>query len=203
MPLLIGSENHGDTLQKVLVPTFSMGHSPIGLVGMPEVDALIEKGILVECDGKKIYALKGRALGFICADPSLQEHKIRILNREGPLSIWSQSACGLRFDPYGPFQKGAENEIQEIIKFLDGAGSHHFKLRAAVFGAHAPCGMVLGMSLEDICRTVASGAQYFKTRTGLDIVIPTIFINAEVRISPHLPPQQILLWMYINKEAVL
>lgn len=190
------------TGQPIYVPCFSLGHRPLGSIPYLEVEKLIEKEVLSACDGKSIYDFKGRALGFVCSDPSLQEHKIRILNREGPLSIWSKPACGLRFDLGGPFGKGVDQEMEEILKFQESVGDPHFKLRGAVFGAHAPCGAAAGMGLEALCRCVAMGARHFSKVTKLK-VIPTIFINTEIVISRHLPPQHILLWMHISKKKIL
>lgn len=188
--------------QPIYVPCFSLGHRPLGSIPYGAVENLVEKGVLSNCDGKSIYDFKGRALGFVCSDPSLQEHKIRILNREGPLSIWSKPACGLRFDLDGPFGKDVNQEIEEILRFQEIVGDPHFKIQGAVFGAHAPCGAVSGMTLENICRSVATGARHFSRMTKLK-VIPTIFINTEIVISRHLPPQHILLWMHISKKKIL
>lgn len=187
--------------QSIYVPCFSLGHRPLGSVSQKAVESLIEKGVLSMCDGKSIYDFKGRALGFVCSDPSLQEHKIRILNREGPVSIWSKPACGLRFDPEGLFAKDVDQEISEILAFQEKVGDPHFKLRGAVFGAHAPCGAAGGMTLEDICRSVAAGARHFGKMTKIK-AIPTIFINTEVTISPNLSAH-LLLWMHISKKKIL
>lgn len=192
---------NGDGVQKIFVPSFYIEHDPVGAAAMSEVENLIEKEMLVECDGKRIYAYRGRALGFVCADPSLEEYKMNLLNRGGNLSIWAKPAYGLRFDPRGAFGGDADKEVGEVKRFLDVAGSH-FGLQAAVFGSHGPCGAIRGTRLEDICRTVASGAQYLEEKTGLK-TIPTIFINAEINVSPRLPLQHILLWMYIKREAML
>jgi hypothetical protein len=192
---------NGSVSDKVFVPKFHITHSPVGVASMSDVDDLMERGILVECDGKKIYELGGKAIGIVCSDPSLEECKIHLLNRGGEMSIQAKKAYGLRFDSKGPYGSRADMEVEEIQELIDTLGDH-FGFKAIIFGSHGPCGGSGGLDLEGICRTVAAGACYLGRKTGLK-VIPTIFINTEIQISRHLPPQNMLLWMYIKKEAIL
>lgn len=189
----------------IYVPSFHMGHHPIGSVPIADVEDLVRTGLLTECDGHQIYALQGKALGLVCSDPAMQEHKIRILNRSGPLSIWSLPGYGLRFDPQGMLPNEVPARIMEIQKFLQDVGIPHFGLRAVVFGAHAPCGASGGMTLKEVCRSVAIGARHLKQAllsadmTKHFTVFPTIFINTEMTSPSGETSIQLLSWKYINK----
>ncbi|MDD5084262.1 MAG: hypothetical protein PHT88_05050 [Candidatus Moranbacteria bacterium] len=180
----------------IFTPSFFRQHSPVGTVPMIEVEHLIRCGLLTECNVYQVYRHEGRAIGFICSDPSMLKHKSRLLNHRGNMSLWSKPAYGLRFDPDGPFKDGVEDEIREVQKFLSGTADH-FNFDALIFGAHYPCGASGAMTLEQVCHSVAAGARHLGENIGLE-VIPTIFTNTLVEISTHLPLRQMLLWWDIN-----
>lgn len=175
----------------IYIPHFFKTHQPVEAVPFEEVDRLRRKGILTPCDGKVIYAYKGRGVATLCPDPAFLDVKLSLLQRNGNFALITEGGVGLKLDPksshYDP------SALERIKKMLSVTADTYDLGQIILPFTHFPClAENEDLSLEQAVEVFARGGTHIEQETGLKVIVTSL-------ITTKCADRLELRWMHIKK----